>query len=229
MTEVIIVGEGQTEEVFIKEILGPALVKNDIVVHPRLIGTSRYSKGGSLKAQRVLRFLRNTLRERQDTYVTTFFDLYALPSDFPGLSVAAIPPDPLDRTATVEADFHTKVIQEAGCHPERFLPHIQPYEFESLLFSDTGRFAETEPEWTRFVGQLETARRAAASPEHINDGPDTHPSARLIRLLSPRYSKVRHGTAVSARIGVTRMRAECRHFGQWLTRLENLPPLSPST
>ena len=91
MTEVIIVGEGQTEEVFIKEILGPALAKNDIFVHPRLIGTSRYSKGGSLKAQRVLRFLRNTLRERQDTYVTTFFDLYALPSDFPGLSVAADP------------------------------------------------------------------------------------------------------------------------------------------
>ena len=68
MTEVIIVGEGQTEEVFIKEILGPALVKNDIVVHPRLIGTSRSSKGGSLKAQRVLRFLRNTLRERQSSY-----------------------------------------------------------------------------------------------------------------------------------------------------------------
>ena len=229
MTEVIIVGEGQTEEVFIKEILGPALAKNDIFVHPRLIGTSRYSKGGSLKAQRVLRFLRNTLRERQDTYVTTFFDLYGLPSDFPGLSVAAIPSDPLDRAATVEADFHTKVIQEAGCHPERFLPHIQPHEFESLLFSDTGRFAETEPEWTKFVGQLETARRTAASPEHINHGLDTHPSARLIRLLNPRYSKVRHGTAVSARIGVTRMRAECRHFGQWLTRLENLPPLSPST
>ena len=37
MTEVIIVGEGQTEEVFIKEILGPALAKNDIFVHPRLI------------------------------------------------------------------------------------------------------------------------------------------------------------------------------------------------
>ena len=53
MTEVIIVGEGQTEEVFIKEILGPALAKNDIFVHARLIGTSRYSKGGSLKAQRV--------------------------------------------------------------------------------------------------------------------------------------------------------------------------------
>ena len=229
MTEVIIVGEGQTEEVFIKEILGPALAKNDIFVHPRLIGTSRYSKGGSLKAQRVLRFLRNTLRERQDTYVTTLFDLYALPSDFPGLSTAVIPPDPLDRAATVEADFHTKVIQEAGCLPERFLPHIQPYEFESLLFSDTVRFAETEPEWTKFVSQLETARRAAASPEHINDGPDTHPSARLISLLSPRYSKVRHCTAVSARIGVTRMRAECRHFGQWLARLENLPPLSPST
>ncbi len=31
--------------------------------------------------QRILRFLRDTLRQQRDTYVTTFFDLYGLPSD----------------------------------------------------------------------------------------------------------------------------------------------------
>lgn len=225
MTDVIVAGEGPTEEVFVKETLGPALASQNVFVQPRLIATSKYSKGGSLKHQRVLRFLRNTLRERQDTYVTTFFDLYALPTDFPGLSGAAALSDPLDKAAAVEAGLRVAVIQEVGCRPERFLPHIQPYEFESLLFSDIKRFAETEPEWTRFIGQLETVRRAARSPEHINDDPNTHPSARLARLLRPRYAKLRHGTAVSARIGLSRLRAECGHFNQWLERLENLQPL----
>lgn len=224
MMEVIVVSEGQTEEAFIKEMLQPALASRNVFIQPRIVATSRHSKGGSLKTQRVLRFLRNTLRERQDTCVTTFFDLYALPTDFPGFSEATVRPDPLDRAATVEAGFHTAVVREAGCRPKRFLPHIQPYEFESLLFSDTGRFAATKPEWTKFCDQLEAARRAVPSPEHINDGPNTHPSARLMRLLRPRYSKVRHGTAVSARIGLSSIRAECRHFDQWLTQLENLSP-----
>ena len=54
-----------------------------------------------------------------------------------------------------------------------------------------------------------------------------HPSARLRSLLRPRYSKVRHGRAVSARIGVDRMRAECVHFDGWMARVEALPPLRP--
>lgn len=225
MKEVVIVGEGQTEETFVRDFLGPALANGNLFVHPRLIRTSPRSRGGALTPRRVMRFLRNTLRERKDTYVTTFFDLYGLRPDFPGVSRAARQPDPLERAAAVEAELHAAVIQEVGCRPERFLPHIQPYEFEALLFSDTARFAETEPAWIEFVGGLENARRAVQSPEHINDGRDTHPSARLKRLSSPRYGKVRHGTAVSGLIGLSQMRAECRHFDRWLKRLENLPSL----
>ena len=81
-------------------------------------------------------------------------------------------------------------------------------------------------DWMTFVGDLQEARRSARSPEHVNDGTDTHPSARL-RKLRPRYGKVRHGVAVSARIGLGRMRAECGHFARWLTRVENLTRLDP--
>lgn len=225
MTDVIIVCEGRTEEIFVRDVLGPSLAARNLFALPRLISTSRHSKGGALSGRRVLRFLRNTLRERTDSYVTTFFDLYKLTSDFPGRSEAETRPDPLERAAAVEAVFHARVVREAECRPDRFLAHIQPYEFESLLFSDVGRFAEAEPDWQALVGPLEAARQAAASPEHVNDGQDTHPSARLTNLLRPRYHKVRHGAAVSRRIGLDRMRAECRHFGAWLERIEALPPL----
>ena len=224
MTETIIVCEGPTEEAFVNKVLGPALAIQDIFVQPRLIATSRHAKGGALSGQRVLRFLRNTLRERQDTYVTTFFDLHALPSDFPGQSDAIARTDPIDRATAIEFGFHGAVLQEVGCRPDRFLPHIQPYEFEALLFSDIARFAEAEPLWKGLVGQLEAVRKSTSSPEHINDGPDTHPSARL-RYLRPPYKKVSHGQAVSSRIGLDRIRAECRHFHKWLVRVEALPPL----
>ena len=225
MKEIIVVCEGQTEEVFINEVLAPALWDSNVFLFPRLIATSRHSKGGSLKGQRVLRFLRNTLRERANTYVTTFFDLYGLPSDFPGRVGRALEMDSVAQAIAVETGFHAAVVDAVGCGPNRFLPHIQPYEFEGLLFSDPGQFLVVEPAWRRYLGQLEIARRSARSPEYINDGFETHPSARLRNLLRPRYNKVRHGRAVSARVGVNRMRAECGHFNAWLERVESLPPL----
>ena len=66
------------------QILGPALAHSNVFVEPRLISRSTVGRGGALSGQRVLRFLRDTLRQRSDTHVTTFFDLYGLPTDFPG-------------------------------------------------------------------------------------------------------------------------------------------------
>ena len=219
---IVVVCEGQTEETFVNKILAPNLGEKGVFVRPTLVG----SQGGNLKGQRVLRYLRNTLRKRQDTYVTTFFDLYALPPDFPGQVEATTHPDPLDRARKIETGFCKEVIERTECRPERFFPHIQPYEFEALLFSDTTQFAETVPGWKNFTEQLKADRQSAPTPEHINDGPDTHPSARL-KQLRPRYNKVRHGMAVSSRIGIDRIRRECKHFNSWLTRMETLPPLQP--
>ena len=229
MTEVVVVCEGQTEEVFVGRILAPALATRPVLVQPRLVRTSRHSTGGALTSGRVLRCLRNTLGERPDTYVTTFFDLYGLPGDFPGLSERVDRMNPWDQAAAIEAELHAAVIREADCRPDRFFPHIQPYEFESLLFADPSGFAAVEPAWQPFVDELDRARRSAGTPEHVNDGPNTHPSARLGNLLRPRYNKVRHGTAVSAEIGVDRIRAECRHFDAWLARIEAIPESRPGS
>ena len=219
MIDLVVVGEGQTEREFVMRILRPPLAEIGVFASPRLIRTSPEGRGGGLSGQRVLRFLRDTLRERRDTYVTTFFDLYGLPGDFPGLVTE--PRDPLERAAAIEAAFHQAVVRAVRCRSDRFLPHIQPYEFEALLFSDTAQFGRVRPAWAQAAGSLEAARRGVSSPEHVNDGPNTHPSARLLEL--PGYRKVRHGVAVAARIGLERIREECRHFAAWLSRIETLP------
>lgn len=97
MTTVIVVCEGRTEAAFVREILQPQLAHDGIYMEPRLISTSSQAWGGALNIQRVRRYLRNTLRERRDTCVTTFFDLYGLPVNFPGRSDAHSPGDPLNR------------------------------------------------------------------------------------------------------------------------------------
>lgn len=224
MIEVTVVGEGQTEEIFIRDVLAPGLASRDLILEPRLIRTSPSSRGGGLSGDRVVRYLRNTLRQRADTYVTTLFDLYGLAPGFPGVAEAAGTRNPIEKAARIEANLREVVIREAGCRRDRFIPHIQPYEFESLLFSDLERLAELQPEWRGSLDGLHSARSSAASPEHVNDGEQTHPSARL-KALRPRYEKVLHGPAVAARIGLDRICAECGHFAAWVKQLELLPPL----
>jgi len=224
--EVIVVGEGQTEETFVDRVLAPALWDRQISVSTRLIRTSRRGRGGALSGQRVLKNLRNTLLERSDVYVTTFFDLYGLHADFPGFEEGRSIHDPIDRTIAIERRFAEMVIAEANCRADRFIPHIQPHEFEALLFSDVESLSGIRTEWKSCKRSLQEVRDAAPTPEHINDGPDSHPSARLAGTLRPGYEKVLHGPSAARVIGLECMRAECRHFDEWLRRLESLPPLT---
>lgn len=224
MITVVVVGEGQTEETFIREVLAPAFTDRDLSLQPRLIATSPGARGGALSRDRVLRYLRNTLRERGDTYVTTLFDLYGLRSDFPGAAEAVRHTNPVSRCQSIEAVLAQQAIDLSGCREDRFFPYIQPYEFEALLFSEVSCFGEERSDWENFVDELQHVRDAASTPEHINDGPDTHPSARL-KMLKPSYDKVLHGTGVASRIGIDRIRSECRHFDSWLRHIEELRPL----
>ena len=225
--EVVVVGEGQTEETFVRDVLGPACAISNILLDPRLIRTSPTGRGGALSYERVLRYLRNTLRQRADTYVTTFFDLYVIRSDFPGYEEAQGQVDPLARAEAIEGRMHESVVREVACRGDRFFAHIQPYEFEALLFSDVSRLVEIEPDWDGLETQLSAVRTAALSPEHINDGVETHPAGRLMRILRrPRYRKVLHGSRGALRIGLPRIHEECRHFAAWLAKLRGLRPLA---
>jgi len=225
MIHVIVVGEGQTEETFVRDVLVPAFAPDEIFLEPRLIPAGPGGSGGALSFQRVLRYLRNTLRQRNDTYVTTFFDLYRLTRDFPGVSESQRQPDPLQRAAKLEQQFAQTVIQEANVRADRFLAHIQPYEFEALLFTDVKKLVEIESGWDTFRDMLQAVRTQAPSPEHINDGPDTHPSARLEKLR-PGYRKTLHGPLAAEHIGLTAMEQACAHFAGWLGKLRILPPLT---
>ena len=49
------------------------------------------------------------------------------------------------------------------------------------------------------------------------------PSKRIIRLIPEyEYNKVSVGATVAGIIGIGRLKAECKHFNDWILRLEQL-------
>ncbi|WP_321879902.1 DUF4276 family protein [Paraburkholderia bannensis] len=224
MVHLVILGEGQTEEVFVRDVLAPELGARGIFVRAQVVKTSKSGRGGALNLERVRTNLRDILRQRDDTYVSTMFDLYALGPTFPGFAhtrnLAAE-----QRAAHIEHQLCDDIVTRAGCRRERFIAHVQPHEFEALLFTDVQQICTAHPDWSRYEHDLARVRNEHATPEHINDSPTTAPSKRLMNLLKPSYKKTMHGPVIAKRIGLTAIRAACPHFGQWFDKLTALQPL----
>ena len=221
MTFLHVVCEGQTEETFVRDVLIPAL-SPPLLVDYSLVETSTGHKGGGLSYARVQRHLRNMLRQKRAPFVTTLFDLYGLDASFPGHAEGSARPLP-ERLGLLNARFHADVVSVAGCPPERFLPYLQPYEFEALLFSDMPTLTSIETGWQGAERALQQVRDAAETPEHINDGPTTKPAAHLERhLTSPKYRKTLHGPVAVSLIGLSKIEPECRYFAGWLASLRGL-------
>jgi hypothetical protein len=100
---------------------------------------------------------------------------------------------------------------------KRFVPYVQMYEFEALLFSKPQVIADVVqnpgigPELAAIRGDFRT-------PEEINDDSTTAPSKR-VEKLHPAYEKPLHGSIAAERIGIDTMLDECPHFQAWLARL----------
>jgi hypothetical protein len=222
MVEIIVIAEGVTEEKFIKQVVAPALRPLQIFMKPLLLNTSQNAKGGAVTLDRLKFNARNTLRQFPDAVLGTFLDLYALDTDFPEFAQAKELFDVHARVAHLERALHASIVAHVGCNPERFLPHIQPYEFEGLLFSDVNALSAVEPTWAKSLAALTQVRTAAASPEHINEGFETKPSRRLADLLHPKYKKTSHGPRAAGHITLEVMERECRHFGGWMEAVRGL-------
>ena len=222
MVEVIVFAEGPTEEQFIKRVVAPSLRPAQVFVKPQLLKTSKDASGGSISFDRLKINARNTLRQYPNAILSTFLDLYGLESSFPDFHEAKNKPDVYARTNCLEDALHQAIVEHIGCRAERFIPHIQPYEFEGLLFSNIAALCDIEPAWNHHLPKLTAVRNAFETPEHINNSYETAPSRRLENLLHPKYQKTRHGPLGAERITLSVMETECIHFHEWMNKLRAL-------
>ncbi len=222
MIRCYVVCEGQTEETFIRNVIAPILAPQQIFLTARLIPTSKTSKGGALTYERVRKFILNSLKEG-NVFVTTFFDLYALDTQFPNFTESQKKADVYAKVESLEQAFKADIVQENSSFASLFFPYIQPHEFEGLLFSDIAKLTEIEKDWSTMSAKLQTIRTEFDTPEHINNSHQTAPSKRLeSHLKNPYYRKTLHGTLAIEAIGIDKLLIECQHFAQWYKQLSEI-------
>ncbi|MFO1369571.1 MAG: DUF4276 family protein [Marinagarivorans sp.] len=217
MIRVHVICEGQTEEMFVNEVMADIFTPQGIYLFPSLVGKPGH-KGGNFKFQRVLHDVKSCLLDDTQAYSTTFFDFYGLPEDFPGKTEALALQNIEDKRSRVEERLVEQLTAHIGKDAmRRFIPYVQMYEFEGLLFSKPDSIASEIGE-AGLAAQFERIRNAFDSPEHVNNSSATAPSKR-IKALFDQYDKVIHGSLVALDIGITTMREECHLFNDWVGQL----------
>ena len=227
MKYINIIAEGSSEEAFVNDVLVHHFAHMNKFVSVRKIETgwdrinNKPAKGGLLKYIKlrndILRWIQSD-RGKQDTWYTTFVDLYAFPKD----SLSPYTPqlqtivNPYQKITALEA----AIAQDIN-HPN-FIPYVQLHEFEALLMVEPDRLLGMYPDGQKGITRLKRDINGM-NPEEINESPQTAPSKRIIKHL-PDYAgqKAQVGPMVAQDIGLNLLRQKCPHFNEWITALENL-------
>lgn len=218
--EVIAIVEGKTEQVFIEKILAPYLGHRNIGIRATQVSKPG-QKGGDVRFSRVKRDLEGHLKQRTDTYVTTFIDYYGT-KEWPGLDHVQPQALPAQIAETIngatERTVNTLFSEQQA--ERRFIPFVAVHEFEALLFSDAEILAQqlgVDP------SRISTVISACGSPEAINNSPQTAPSKRLDGWsANNKFLKTTTGISVAEKIGIEKMRNECPLFNEWVSAFENI-------
>lgn len=220
MIRVHIICEGQTEETFVNNALVEYFSHKGIALFPSLVGKPGH-KGGNFKEERLLVDVRNRLIGDSAAYCTTLFDYYGLPPAFPGKSESSKVLSSGEKSKIVCRELAGVIENKLGSNiGKRFIPYVQMYEFEGLLFSDPQKFAHGIDQ-PSLAQRLLNIRNSFATPEDINDSPQTAPSKR-IKSLVPGYQKPIMGLIGIKELGLEVIRRECTLFNGWLQALEQL-------
>ena len=220
MIRIHVICEGQTEEMFINEVLSEFFQPRNIYLLPSLIGRPGH-KGGNFKFDRLFTDVRKRLLGDTTSFCTTFFDFYGLPEDFVGKEDAKAQIGIANKANCSQDALIEQLQGKLGEEPlRRFIPYVQMYEFEALLFSDPAGLARGIDR-SDLETALQKVRDAFDTPEEINNSTTTAPSKRIGKLYSS-YEKPIHGSLSAIEVGLNTIRSECHRFDAWLSCLEKL-------
>ncbi|MBX3057710.1 MAG: DUF4276 family protein [Anaerolineae bacterium] len=228
MIRLHLIVEGQTEETFVNTILRPHLAHFNVMADAHMITTNRQfgrrGRGGISNYAQIKQDLEQWVKQDQkrDARFTTMIDLYALPENFPGYGESRHVSDAYERVQALENAFSKDITDY------RFVPYLQLHEFEALILADPQKldweFLDHERQIRNLVSLVTNQ-----NPELIDDGEETAPSKRIEREI-PEYEgrKASAGPLVAGKIGLETLRQRCRHFGEWVGKLEALGSQLPA-
>jgi len=220
---VLVLVEGPTERAIIDSVFAPFLGLKNVFLYPRVVGKPGH-KGGN-KFPVVKRELTSLIKQEPDSVITMFFDYYALDNDWPGIRESK--GKNTDNALEILKQAITDTILpelDANFNQARFIPYIQFYEIESLLFASPNDMAKVFNN-PNLKSIFEKMVEESGGCENINDDINTAPSKRIIRYF-PSYKKGRsvnaHAYRILQHIGVEKIREQCPKFNDWFASLEQL-------
>ncbi len=222
MPRILVIVEGPTERAALQQTdVATQFFSQGFSVHPKVVGKPGH-KGGVRSFERILPEILALLRQEPQAKVSTLFDFYALPlAHWPGFPHSAALP-PAQAVSHIEMEMAAQVSAAMpGLMPGRFIPYIQLYEFEALLFANPAAMA-TAFGSAALEATFAAIVAASGSCEEINNGPQTAPSKRIAAAF-PGYKK---GGGLSAhaplilgqiaRENWPQLLTACPRFAHWL-------------
>ncbi len=160
MVRLAIVVEGETEVEFVDRVLAVHLLRNGIYTTPT-------SLRGRISVER----LAGRMAELFWNFdiVTSLVDYYGFENK------GARTVEQLEQDITQEVSRR----MQRNWDVRKVISYVQRHEFEGLLFSEVNGFSNVPGSDPTALEQLESIRAQFPSPEDINDGPDTAPTANL--------------------------------------------------
>lgn len=219
MTRLLVLVEGQSEEVFVKRTLTPHLQNYGVYVQsPKILWTKRLASGGGYRGgasswHQVRRDL-SALSTDANAWITTILDFYGLPDNTPGMMDQMQESNAQNRVLAVQMQLG------ASINHQRFIPFLALHEFEAWIFSDP-QVVENHFTRPQLADQMRDVVQKTGGPEMINHGASTHPKARLRHLIGS-YKETADGPTLIEKIGLKTIRGACPHFDRWLSQLEGL-------
>ncbi len=218
--DIMVLVEGKTEEIFVNDLLRPYMAHKKIYLYPTQLSKPG-QKGGDVRFSRAQRDIGMHLKQRPDTYVTTFIDFYGT-KEWPGLNSVRPAATPAEIAQTINEATKAEVVNlfEDYRADIRFIPYVAVHEFEALLFSDTDLLS------SKLIVSRETVEQVLSEhgePEAVNNSPETAPSKRL-DAWSPngKFPKTTTGIVIARQIGISKIREKCPLFDNWLSIIETI-------
>jgi hypothetical protein len=107
----------------------------------------------------------------------------------------------------------------------KFIPYIQKYEFETLLFSEPSYYEEYFSNQQAQLDIETIINIFNGNIEEINNSKETAPSKRMIKFFDnydESFDKVFHGYSIIEEIGLQKVLEKAPRFRAWIEKIESL-------
>ena len=213
MKRVIFIVEGDTEISFIQKCIMPYLYQkgftNPMNAQKIITNRKKNKKGGNVAFE----YLKNDIERvaaTRNVLITTFLDFFRLPTDFPGYTTDSLKIEQIEEAVRENI---SSIVDRAN-----FLPYIQRHEIEALMYTNMDGFNYVVDK-EESLNKLKEIINQYANPEDINNGSETAPSKRLMKIFP--YQKTTDGEIILEALPIDDIRSKCPRFNEWLENLEN--------